>query len=145
MKPEHIKVLADAAMYREFEPNEWICHEDDPSNRFYLICTGKVALETRRYEQIPLLTQFVCEGDELGWLVAVSSAYLALRCAGDRADDGRFLLRHAVRAICDEDPAFGYELMKRIAAAAIKSLQISRAQLMDLQAANALRMAWANH
>ena len=133
MKPEHIKVLADAAMYREFEPNEWICHEDDPSNRFYLICTGKVALETRRYEQIPLLTQFVCEGDELGWSWLFPPHTWHYDARAIEPTTAVFFYGTRLRAICDEDPAFGYELMKRIAAAAIKSLQISRAQLMDLQ------------
>ena len=41
MKPEHLKKLVEAAMFKKFERDEVVFHEGDPANRFYLICHGQ--------------------------------------------------------------------------------------------------------
>ena len=46
MSPRHLQALIDSAMPLQFEVNQMIFREGDPANRFYLIESGKVALET---------------------------------------------------------------------------------------------------
>jgi len=38
-----------------------------------------------------------------------------------------------LREECEDDPAFGFELMKRVAAIVIQRLQVTRVQLLRLQ------------
>ena len=63
----HVEVLADSAMLKEFAPNELIFREGDPANRFYLIESGKVILETSKNEKTTTLIQTIGAGDVLGW------------------------------------------------------------------------------
>jgi CRP/FNR family transcriptional regulator, cyclic AMP receptor protein len=135
MKPEHIKILAETAMFKEFGRNEWICHEGDPANRFYLICSGKVAFETRRNDEPPVLAHFICEGEELGWSWLFPPYYWQYDARAVEPTTAIFFYGTRLRARCEENPAFGCELMKRIAGAAIRSLQLTRAQLIELQQA----------
>ena len=70
MKPEHLKRLVDAAMFKHFERDEVVFREGDPANRFYLISHGKIALESRRNDESAPLVQFVGAGEVLGWSVS---------------------------------------------------------------------------
>src|SRR3954465_11547060 len=47
MTPHQYRILTDCAMPAEFKAGEAIFSEGDPANRFYLIESGKVALESR--------------------------------------------------------------------------------------------------
>ena len=46
MKPEHLKKLVDVAMFKTFERDQMVFREGEPANRFYLICRGKIAIES---------------------------------------------------------------------------------------------------
>jgi CRP/FNR family cyclic AMP-dependent transcriptional regulator len=133
MKPEHLKALADVAMFKQFEPGEVIFHEGEPANRFYLICQGKVALESRGNGESAPLVQFVGEGEVLGWSWLFPPYYWHFSARAVEPTNAVFFYGTRLREQCEEDPAFGYDLMKRVAAVVIKRLQIARVQLIQLQ------------
>lgn len=120
-------------MFKEFEPDEIIFREGEPANRFYLIRHGKIALESRGDGESAPLVQFVGEGEALGWSWLFAPYYWHFSARAVEPTGVIFFYGTRLRAQCDEDPAFGYELMKRMAAIVIKRLQIARVQLIQLQ------------
>jgi CRP/FNR family transcriptional regulator, cyclic AMP receptor protein len=136
MKPEHLKMLTAVAMFKQFDQDELIFREGEPANRFYLICHGKIALESRgNGESVPLV-QFVGEGEVMGWSWLFPPYYWHFGARAVEPTDAVFFYGTRLRDQCEKDPAFGYDLMKRVAAIVIKRLQITRVQLLQLQQAS---------
>jgi CRP/FNR family transcriptional regulator, cyclic AMP receptor protein len=133
MKPEHLEALANVAMFKQFESGEMIFHAGESANRFYLICDGKIALESQGSDEPASLVQFVGEGEVLGWSWLFPPYYWHYSARAVEPTNAIFFYGTRLRQHCEEDPAFGYDLMKRVAAIVINRLQISRVQLLQLQ------------
>src|ERR1700677_4073751 len=133
MKPEHLKRLVDVATFKRFEPDEVIFKEGDQANRFYLISEGKIAMESRGDGESAPLVQFVSEGEVLGWSWVFPPYYWHFDARAVTPTSAILFYGTRLREQCEEDPVFGYDLMKRVAAIVIKRLQITRVQLLQLQ------------
>lgn len=133
MAPGHLKRLIEVAMFRRFEPNEIIFHEGEPANRFYLVCRGKIALETRLKDEPASPVQFLGAGDVLGWSWLFPPYYWHFDARAVEPTSAIFFYGTRLREECDEDPAFGYGLMERVAEIAITRLQSVRSQLLQAQ------------
>src|SRR5207248_7592675 len=71
MSPQKLEVLARNSMPARFEAGEYIFHEGDPANRFYLILEGQVAIEApvdeEGFQKDSLPIQTIGAADVLGW------------------------------------------------------------------------------
>ena len=115
MKEPHLRTIVESATVVRFEPGDVIFEEGEPAHRFYLIRTGKVALQLVSYRIEPFTLMTLEEGDIIGWswlFPPYRWKFTAKALGVIRAIsiDGR-----AVCARCDEDHDLGYELMKRFA------------------------------
>jgi CRP-like cAMP-binding protein len=115
MKEEHLRTLVESATVVRFEPGDVIFEEGDPAHRFYLIRTGRVALQLVSYRIEPFTLMTLEEGDIIGWswlFPPYRWKFTAKTLDVIRAIsiDGR-----RVCARFDEDHDFGYEVMKRFA------------------------------
>jgi CRP-like cAMP-binding protein len=133
MKPEHLNRLRDSAMFKQFDRDEQIFKEGEPANRFYLICSGKIALESKGNMESASFVQFLNPGDVLGWSWLFPPYYWHFGARAVEPTSAIFFYGTRLREQCDEDPGFGYDLMKRVASVVINRLQITRAQLLELQ------------
>lgn len=136
MKPEHIAVLSDGAHAVEFEAGEVLFREGEPANQFYLIESGKVALEANESPRGTVLVQLLGAGDPLGWswLFPPFTWHFQARAVEPVV---AIALRGAhLLVTAEQDDEFGYELMKRIARIVIQRLQATRKQLLALQVAS---------
>lgn len=130
-RPEHIDRLAAMANEVHFDRDQIIFRENDESSFFYLIITGKVALEITALGKT-LRIQTLRDGEELGWssvLVTRGKRFQARALASVHAlaFDGARL-----REACDEDCSFGYALMRRLLSVVAGRLQAFRMQLLDV-------------
>lgn len=133
MKPDHLNKLMAVAMFKHFKQGEDIFTEGEPANRFYLICRGKVSLESTRGDETTPLTQFIGQGEVLGWSWLFPPYYWHFSARAIEPTDAVFFYGTRLREECEEDPTFGFDLMKRVAAIVIKRLQMTRSQLALLQ------------
>lgn len=128
---EHLETLVNFAMEVKYQPNEVIFKEGDPANRFYLIENGRVAIESGHGAYGTLLIQELHKGDVLGW----SWLYPPYKWSFDAKaiDETTAIFLYGTRIIetCDNNPALGYELMKRMAPTIINRLQATRRQLLE--------------
>ena len=131
MSAEHLKILGDCAMATKFVPEQIIFKENDLANRFYIIEKGKVALESRTTEGKLVLVETIGVGDALGWswLFPPYCWHFGARALEDTT--AIFFYGTRLRASCDEDPGFGYELVKRMAEVAIRRLESSRRHALE--------------
>lgn len=133
LEPHHLDELLRHAEEVEFAPGQIILREGEPANRFYLIQSGEVVVESPTRSGAPVQIETLGAGDVLGWSwlfpgFAWHFQARALEATRAIACDGAHLL---VR--CEEDHDFGYELIKRVARVVIRRLQGTRKQLVQIE------------
>lgn len=124
--------LAGCAATAGFRAGETIFREGTPADVFYVIRRGRVALELFVPSRGALTIETLEQGEVVGWSWLFppyfwhfdARAVTAVRAV---AVDGACL-----RGKCDDDPALGYELMRRFSAVLIERLQATRVRLLDL-------------
>ena len=131
MKPAHLDVLCDCAMQTHFVKDQLVFREGDLANRFYLIEDGAVALESQSADGQRVLIQTVRDGDVLGWSWLFPPYYWHFDARSLAATKAIFFYGTRLRTQCEEDHDFGYELIKRMAAVAIRRLQGAREQMIE--------------
>jgi CRP-like cAMP-binding protein len=133
MKPEHLVILTGCAMLAEFKKGELIFREGDPANRFYLIRSGRVELEAEVKERGRMLIQTIGPGDVLGWSWLFPPYYWRFDARAATSVKAIFFYGTRLRGQCEQDPALGYDMMKRTAEVVIKRLQAARKYLAELR------------
>lgn len=131
LAPHWHRVLADSAMQITFQPGETIFREGDPANRFYLILSGKVALEAYAGDGERVLIQTIEPGDALGWSWLFPPYYWQFDARALEPTKAIFFYATPLREECEADHDLGYELMKRMAGIMLKRLQATRRQLLE--------------
>ncbi len=133
MKANHVAKMVEMAQEVSFGKDQMIFRQGDESGLFYLILSGKVALEATAPGRI-LRIQTVGAGEELGWSSALSEGgklfqarvlepVLALTFDGAR-----------LRQACQEDPVFGYQYLQKLLQVVARRLTAARVQMLDLYA-----------
>ena len=131
LRPAHLRLLADSAMRVRFEKDELIFREGDPANRFYLIEEGRVSLESHRADEAPVAVQVIGPGEVLGWSWLFPPYYWHFDARVLEPATAIFFYGTRLREQCEQDHAFGYEMMKRMTQVAIHRLQAARQQLLS--------------
>ncbi len=111
---------------------ETLFREGEPADVFYLVRRGRVALELYVPARGPITVETVDAGDVVGWswLFPPYTWHFDARAVGPVraiAVDGA-----CIREKCDDDPALGYELMRRFSAVLLDRLNATQLRLVDL-------------
>jgi len=132
LSESHMQVLVGCASNVRFAEGAPLIHEGEVANKFYLVRTGRIALETDVNARGKIRIQTVGPGDVLGWSWLISPYrwhFNALAVADVRAValDGECL-----RKKCEDDHDFGYEMLSRFSQVMERRLEATRIQLLDL-------------
>ena len=138
MKPEHLALLAEGAEAVQFKVGDVLLREGEPANRFYLVESGRIALETREAAGGSALVQTLGAGDVLGWSWLFPPFVWHFRARAVEPARAIALSGAHLLVTAERDRDFGYELMKRVAQVVIHRLQATRQQLTALQIQSAL-------
>jgi CRP-like cAMP-binding protein len=136
LSEEHLRILEDCSMRRVFEAGEVIFREGDLANRFYLILSGSVVLESAREGASPIDVQTIGPGDVLGWSWLFPPYSWRHDARAVERTEAIFLYGTRIRAKCEEQPALGYELIKRMSLVIIQRLQATRKELVRVISKN---------
>ncbi|MGA9115974.1 MAG: cyclic nucleotide-binding domain-containing protein [Bacteroidota bacterium] len=128
----HVQTILGCASNVRFEEGSTLIHEGQVAEKFYLIRTGRVALEINLSERGSLRVQTAGPGEVLGWSWLVSPFrwhFTGMAVAEVRAValDGRCL-----RTKCETDHEFGFEMLKRLSQVMQQRLEATRLQLLDV-------------
>jgi CRP/FNR family cyclic AMP-dependent transcriptional regulator len=132
MKPEFIGSLAGCASNVRFKARETVFHADERADHFYIIESGKIAIDISIPGRSVLTIETLGPGQVLGWswLFPPYEWQYGARAVEDTkaiAMDARCL-----RGKCETDPALGYDLMKRFSAIMARRMQRARLQMLDM-------------
>ena len=130
---EHFEKLAALACEVTFEPDQIIFREGDPSSFFYLIISGKVALEVAAAGHF-LTIQTVGDGDELGWSSLLDSVNKQFRARS--VEEVQALAFDGARLVAcfEQDHEFGYIMLRKVLATVADRLRSTRLQMLDVYA-----------
>jgi CRP/FNR family cyclic AMP-dependent transcriptional regulator len=133
LSAQQIELLADNAMPAEFKTGELIFKESSPANRFYILLSGEVTLESPcpkcDDEHGTVLIETVGAGSVLGWSWLFPPYYSHFNAHAVSPVKTIFFYGTRLREQCESDHELGYELMKRVAGIFIEWLQATREKL----------------
>ena len=137
LEEQYIHLIVECASNVRLDEGEFLFHQGDPADHFYLIREGLVAVELMIPHQGSTTVLTSGNGEVLGWSWLFPPYRWqfdarALHPTRSLAFDGKCL-----RKKCDEDHDLGYELLKRFTLIMTQLLESTKLQLMDLYGANA--------
>lgn len=132
LSPEHIQLIVGCAKNVVFEPGKYIFKENEEANSFYIIRSGKVALEIYSPEVGSIIIQTLGEGDIIGWSWMVPPYQWRFDARAVELTRVIELDGTCLRNKCESDPGLGYEIMKRLANVFEQRINAMRIQLLDL-------------
>ena len=113
LSPQHLRALASCASEMHVEKDQFVIKEGAPADNSYLVLKGRVELEVYVASRGGVPVEAVESGGVIGWswLMSDNNWHFdarALEATHLIALDGK-----RMRALCQENPMLGYELLKR--------------------------------
>ena len=133
MNATQLALLRDCAIAVHFKKGQTISREGDLANRFYLIESGKVTLESGEKSGNPLIIETIGAGDLLGWSWMFPPYVWNFTARATESTDAIFFYGTILREYCERDPSLGYELFKRMAPVILRRLQAARKKMLSIQ------------
>ena len=127
-----LTLLTDCVISVRFKPGDIILREGDRADRFFLIETGKVVLESGKDHGQPVVVDTIGAGDLLGWswmFPPYTWQFTARAVAPTRAI---FFAGSVLREYCERDHSLGYALLKRMNAVMIRRMQNARRKMLGV-------------
>lgn len=134
LPPHWIERLAGQVRRIGYPAGHRIFHEDGPAEHFWLIHSGRVALDIHVPGRGDVLIEMLPPGTVLGWSwlfppyrwhFGAVAAELTHTVQFDAA---------GVIQLCEEDPELGFVLLRRFVGVLVDRLQATRKRLLDLYA-----------
>jgi CRP/FNR family transcriptional regulator, cyclic AMP receptor protein len=130
--PTFLKHIADISQLRNFDKDEVVFCEGQPADSVYFVVKGKLGLELSPSTIYRKQLISVEPGEMLGWSSLVESPKFAATAVVVEPSqlvqvDGRKL-----KAVCSDDPRFGYDFVSRTLRALAKRLIATWSQLSHL-------------
>jgi CRP-like cAMP-binding protein len=132
MSAERLTEIVRDAREVIFEPGQVIFYECAPANCFFLIKEGEVALESHVPDDGPLFVEKIGPRDVLGWSWLVAPYVWQFTARAVTRTKAIALNGAHLLGLCERDPAFGYDLMKRTTKIILARLQWTRKRLLEL-------------
>jgi CRP/FNR family transcriptional regulator, cyclic AMP receptor protein len=132
---DEVRQLLPAARIEEYPQDANLFREGDVLGHVFVVVTGTAALAISGRDRRPRRFQTVGPGELLGWspllgpgpMTAAARALTAVRVV--------VLDARAILDVCEQDPRFGYNFMRRTAATIAGRLSATRLQLLDVYGA----------
>jgi CRP/FNR family cyclic AMP-dependent transcriptional regulator len=134
MNHEELALLTDCAMPVHFKKGQEILREGVRANRFYLIESGKVVLESGEGFGDPVIVDTIGAGELLGWSWMFPPYTWRFTARAVEPTSAIFFYGTILREYCERNHSLGYELFKRMAPVMIKRLQKSRGKMLAVHA-----------
>jgi len=128
----HLTLLTDCAGARHFKAKQTILREGEFANGFYLIETGKAALESEAGLGESIAIQTLGAGNLLGWSWMFPPYVWQFTARAIEPTIALFIYAAILREYCEKDHSLGYELLKRISAVMVTRLQAAHGQLLSV-------------
>ena len=132
MNRKQLTLLIDCAIAVQFKKGQVIFREGQLADRFYLIETGKVILESSGGLGDPVVVDTIGAGDLLGWswMFPPHTWHFTARAA--EPTTAIFFSGTILREYCEKDHSLGYELLKRMSLVMSRRMQAARNKMLTI-------------
>jgi CRP/FNR family cyclic AMP-dependent transcriptional regulator len=131
LNPRHFPILNKCATFGKFGVDQPILHAGVDADRFYLICRGRVALETFVPGKGAITMETLDAGEALGWSwLFPPYRWHFSACSLDRTETVAFGASQ-LRNYAKENHDFGYQLAPRVGQVVWQRLRAARLQLVN--------------
>jgi CRP-like cAMP-binding protein len=127
-QPKHMEKLMTLGSEVHFEKDEIIFREDDAPGLFYIILSGRVALEATRQGRV-YRVQTLYPRDEFGWTAMLSRQRQFQARALEPVNAMAFEVSQ-LREACRNNPYFGCAFLERLFTLVAEQLQSTRTRLV---------------
>ena len=126
-----LKFLCECSSTREIKKGQILFLQGEHADKFYVVRSGRISLQMPAIMGPTLEIQAVDEDQVLGWSWLISPYQWNFQT---KAEEDVELLQFdgvAILARCEQEPKFGYELLKKFAALMSVGLNAARQKMMD--------------
>ena len=134
MNRKHLALLTDCAIPVHFQKGQVVFCEGEIANRFYVLETGRVTLESGSDHEEPVIIDTIGAGDLLGWSWMFPPYVWHFTARATEPTKAIFFYGTILREYCERDHSLGYELFKRITPIMMKRLQSARRRMLSVHA-----------
>jgi CRP-like cAMP-binding protein len=132
LDPEFLTRIGEGAHEETYETGSAIVQEGDVADEFYLIFSGKVALEVGLPDRPRTTIQTLGPGEVLGWSWILSPYRWRFDARALKPTRVLVLSAGRLRSALEERPADGYRFLMRLLPVIAERLENTRLQLLDL-------------
>jgi CRP-like cAMP-binding protein len=128
---DHLATLATLCRHVAIPARQRLFEERTTADRFWLIDAGQVVIDTTVPGRARLIIETIGRGDVTGFSWLLAPYQWRFGAMTMQPMQGFEFDAPAVRAACDQDPALGYQLSRRISAVLARRLEATHARLLD--------------
>ncbi|MDF1841503.1 MAG: cyclic nucleotide-binding domain-containing protein [Rubripirellula sp.] len=129
---EHLSRFVQLAMPVDFVAGELILREGEAAKNVYVILSGSASLELCASGIGCRRLMTLSDGDLLSWSAVLEQTRLTATVRAISPVHGVVIDGQELLQICEDDPAFGFAFMRRVALATVNRLTAARMQLLDV-------------
>ena len=129
---DFLKFIAGCGRNRYVEEGEYLAHEGEEANAFFLIRRGKIAIETNVPGRGAVVLETFGSGDIAGWSWIFPPYRWTFDVVAREATSFIEVNGLCLRGKCEADAALGYTVLKRFAGMMSERLRDTRLRLLDL-------------
>jgi CRP-like cAMP-binding protein len=126
-----LKFLNECSSTHEIKKGQILFRQGENADKFYVVRTGLISLQMPAIIGPALEIQTLDKDQVLGWSWLISPYKWNFQT---KAEEDSELLQFdgvAILARCEQEPAFGYELLKKFAALMSVGLNVARQKMME--------------
>jgi CRP-like cAMP-binding protein len=126
-----VDFLAAHATLRQIRKDGVLFRYGDRADHFYLVSTGHISVEVAAIAGPELELQDLGPGAVVGWSWLIPPHRWSFNARAKSPAEVIEFDGNAVLARCEDDPRFGYELLKRFATLMSERLNFARQKMME--------------
>lgn len=129
-------LVAGCAVNVHLRPGQYLFHEGQPADTFYVVRHGRVSIEVRTAAGPSVVVDTVHDDDVVGWSWLVPPHRWRYDARATQETSAIAFDGACLRAKGQADPQVGYALLQRVVAVMADRLHSARARLLDLYGAS---------
>ncbi len=128
----HLQRLAEIAYVRRWNPGDYLLREGRPVEAFYLILSGRVAVEVYQPDRGVIPLQTLGRGDAVGWSWMLPPYRATFDIRVLEPTETICFPAPELRQRMEEDPTLAVSLLSKLLSMVASRIQATRLQLLDM-------------